>query len=235
MRAFLALAVGLLVGCHSHHYVVLDEAPLYASAGSSEEVARLPRYHHEELGEEPEPRNGRVAVRYRGQVGYAPASAVRVFSYLDPALDEGDDRQETIQRELREAQLADLGGGWDADVVEAVRDGEVTRGMTRRQVELAWGWPATVRAGSAGGERWIYYHDTYETVQRYVADAWAYPSSYSPYAGFHWAAVGRRGFYCDGWIDVRLPVTEERVVELDARGRVAQVHVRRFLRSGAVD
>ena len=86
-----------------------------------------------------------------------------------------------------------------------------------------------------GAQRWVYYHDTYETVQRYMSDAWAYPSNYSPYAGFHWAAIGRQGLGCDGWVSVRLPVTEERVLELDATGRVAQVHLRRFLRGPTVD
>lgn len=157
-RAVLAACVVLVTGCRTYHYaVVRDGAPLFAAPSGGALVARLPRLHHEVLGDEPDREGGRVEVAYFGQRGWARAGDVRVFGYRDPELDGGRDRWVTVQRELRELRLADVGATWPPAVVAAVREGRVTRGMTREQVELALGWPDDiVRGPFQGTERWVY-------------------------------------------------------------------------------
>ena len=69
------------------------------------------------------------------------------------------------------------------------------------------------------------------TVRRPAPDPWAYagwgalPSPYGPY--FHWRSTWSR----PAWVHVRIPVTEERVVRIGAKGKVRSVKVRRLLRS----
>ncbi len=228
-RAALLLSLALL-GCQAHHYVVVrDRTPLYANSTSSEIVTRLPRYHHEPLDAVVGP-SERVPVRYKGRNGYVSREAVRVFSYLHPLIDGGEDKDEVVQQQLREAQIDSVGGEWPRSVKRAIRKQEVHEGMTRRQVELAWGWPLTVQPGKLpSGERWVYRFDRSETIRQFLSDPWSSPSSYSPYLpsdGFG----ARRPWPREGWVELRLPVTEERVVELDSGGRVAAVSVRRFLK-----
>lgn len=226
----------LTIGCHGHHYVVVgDRTPLYAGPESDAVVTLLPRYHHEAL--ESSPGDGeRVEVSYKGRRGFVPRAKVRLFDYLAPEFDGGEDRDYAVRRELREATLTNMGASWPHAVVSAIRRGDVLRGMTRRQVEVAWGWPVTVQKGDLpGGERWVYVAHTTKTIRQYLSDPWAYPSSCSPYlprGGFRdgpWQRPWREDWGQVGWVELRLPVTEERLVELDADGRVVDVRVRRYV------
>ncbi len=227
-RALVAIALALaLCGCRVDHYMVVeDQVPLYATATGEQVVARLPRYYHEALEDEPEEIAERVQVRYRGKVAFAPRRAVRTFDYLHPALDGGDGRHAEVARVLREEQLDDVGRGWPRRIQEAVREGEVQHGMTRRQVELAWGWPTTVRKGPGPGEeRWIYSSRTRRLVHHRTEGLWYGGTSWGLYPdplAWHWVDGRADG----GWITLRLPVIRERVVSLGPDGRVRHVDVR---------
>ena len=226
--AILALLTGALAlaGCHTSHYVVLrDRTPLYAAVDSEQVLAELPLYHHEPLDAD-EQENGRVRLRYRDLEGYAPRGGVRLFSYLDPGLDGGVERDQALQRELREAQLSALGEGWPADTVRAIRAEEVLVGMSRRQVELAWGWPVDVEPGEEPDEeRWVYKVRTHEVVRHYLDDPWpthpwgALPSSYSWQWHPRWAN--------QGWVAIRIPFIEERTVTIGPEGTVTGIRVER--------
>lgn len=230
-----ALLLLSLVGCSTQHYLVTEETPLFAGPTGERVVAKVPRYHHDVLSEEADPSAARVPVVFQGKAGYAKRSALRIFSYLSPAIDDGEDRGETIGRELRELQLAHIGKAWPTHLREAIRDQQVLRGMTARMVEVAWGWPSTVEAGaSAGAVRWVYRHDDVEVVQKFVGDPWSASGLYAPDAAFGWRGIGgghwRYGLN-NGYASIRFPVTEERTVHLDAKGRVSRVTVRRYLKS----
>lgn len=235
------LGCAVLFGCRAQHYVVLeDQAPLYRDASGDEVVARMPGYHHEALPEDvaAAPGAARIPIVFQGQRGYASSGTVRVFDYLDPALDGGDDRREVVRRELREAQLAQVGHDWSPTALEAVRDGRVTTGMTRPQVELAWGWPQTVERGRLpGAERWVYRERSFQIVRHWVDAPYGF-SSFAPGAGYLcgpslWEPPGHRiglqGYPSMWTYRTRLPVIEERVVEFDADGRVQRVDARRYI------
>jgi hypothetical protein len=230
VRICLLALVVLVVGCQNHHYVVLEETPFYASVEGEVVLDTLPRYHHQELEAVSEAQRERVQLAYKGRRGYASLDSVKVFSYLTPLIDGGTDRDSKIRGELREAQLAHVGADWSASTLQAIRDEQVVKGMSRRQVELAWGWPLTVGPGSLeGGERWVFRFESHTTVRRFLMDPWAYPSSFSPHPLTCWDTRPRSLRRELGWRSVRLPVTEERVVELDANGRVHSLSVRRFV------
>jgi outer membrane protein assembly factor BamE (lipoprotein component of BamABCDE complex) len=222
-----ALLVVSLAGCRATHYVVVEsDAPLYRDPTSDDVVARMPRYHHEPLEAlDDEPRD-RIPLAFEGRRGWAERGSVRVFEYLDPSLDEGADQARTIRNEVRELQLADLGRGWSEGQLEAIRGERVLEGMTRTQVELAWGWPVTVEPTAlAGGERWVYKEAQLTPVRRWADTPWTDTWGSCPAFGAH------RDDWRTGptWVTVRLPVTVERIVEFDAEGKVTTVRVRRYL------
>ena len=241
-RLALTLAAALtLAGCHVQHYVVLDEAPLYADARGGQVVATLPQFHHQALSEEPVRANGRVSLEFRGQRGFAPQEAVRVFRYLDPEWDGGDERRVTVRRALRDAQVRAVGSDWAPRIQDAVRRGEVQAGMTKQQVELAWGWPATVQPDpESGGERWIYRSRGTQTLHRFLSDPFGYPGATLTMTG---AYLHQRSFGCtrfagrygawgwpqSGWVALQVAVTEERTVVLSPKGVVLGVRLRRYL------
>lgn len=208
-RGAVVALLATLVGCRTSHYVVVERgAPLYRGPSSDEVLTWIPRYHHEPLPEAPEG-GGRVALTYLGLRGFADRWDVRVFDYLDPALDGGADRELALARALREVQLKDLGAEWPSAHVAEIRAGRVVAGMTRLEVEVAWGWPLTVEHGSTPGtERWVYQRPETDVVPAHEPG---------------WHASGSR-------LDtVRLPVVVERVVEFDATGRVVRVIARAFV------
>lgn len=224
----LALAVSLAsAGCRSPHYVVIEDgAPLYAGPQGDQVLARMPRYHHEPLGERPESGAARVALTFEGQAGWAERDSIRTFEYLNPTLDDGQSRDKAIRREVRELQLAELGAEWTNDEVAAIRAERVLPGMTRTQVEVAWGWPISVEStGAPGGERWVYRDCRVTPVRRWVESPWS--SSWGADA----ASIGHRDEWRNypAWVTVRVPVTIERMVEFDEHGKVTRVQVRRYL------
>jgi outer membrane protein assembly factor BamE (lipoprotein component of BamABCDE complex) len=225
--ATLALAVALAaVGCRSPHYVVIeDDAPLYATPQGDEVVARMPRYHHEPLEDRPGSSAVRVPVTFEGQAGWAERNSIRTFDYLHPTLDDGQSREKAIRREVRELQLAELGSEWSNDDVAAIRAERVRPGMTRTQVEVAWGWPVSVEStGAPGGERWVYRDCQVTPVRRWVESPWSTMRGAGASIGHHddWRQY-------PAWVTVRVPVTIERVVEFDERGEVTRVQQRRYL------
>ena len=234
------LAVACLAGCQTQHYLVSREAPFYAGPAGEDVLTSLPAFHHEALPGAPEEQGGRIEITYRGERGWVAREDVRLFSYLDPALDDGEDRAETVQRELRVAQVAHEGGEWSHGVREAVEAGEVQEGMTRAQVELAWGWPATVEAGSqAGGERWIYRVRGQALLRSGPTwDPWWGWSLGQPCWDDPWCSCGHPGWRWGGcrmhqsWARATVPVVEERRVEFDANGRVVHLDRRRWLDDG---
>jgi hypothetical protein len=152
-------AVGVIVGCQQHHYVVREDgAPLYAAEEGEQVLTHMRRYAHARLDEEPEAADSaeRVRVVYDGQVGYAPREAVRTFSYLDPAWDEGAARQSAISTELRTLRLEDVAGDWSDETKTAIRHQRLVEGMTRDQVEVALGWPHDVGRDGESREVWYY-------------------------------------------------------------------------------
>lgn len=237
-RLVLLAGALLLSGCHTHHYLVVqDGAPLYAAPVGDEELARLPRFHHQPLPEAPRREQGRVELRYRGRTGWVAPGAVRLFTYLHPDLDGGEERAEAVGRELRALQVETQGQGWSEPVQEAVKAGEVRRGMTRDQVELAWGWPVTVEGGGQGGERWVYRVRSEASFDRWQPyDPWCggpFPWN-DPWCGAGWRWGGcHRPLYGGGWAHTVVPVIEERRVEFDAAGKVATVEVRAYVDEGA--
>ncbi|MBX3469740.1 MAG: hypothetical protein KF878_22940 [Planctomycetes bacterium] len=231
-RFALALAALLLTsGCRSAHYVVVeDDAPLYADAQGDEVVTRLRRHRHAPLDARPDAAADRVPLTYDGQAGWVERRAVRVFDYLHPLLDDGADKARAVRRELRELQLAELGGEWSTNDVAAIRSERVLAGMTRTQVEVAWGWPVSVEAtGAPGGERWVYRDSRVTAVRRWVDSPWTHVGAADgAFAGRHDDA---RNY--PAWVTVRVPVTIERVVEFDEAGKVVRVQVRRYLDEGS--
>lgn len=228
-RPATALLLALLIapGCHTPHYVVVeDQAPLYGADEGDEVIARLPRYAHADLEDEPDPDARRVRVTHEGRAGWADRSSVRVFEFLHPFLDDGADRDRVIRREVRELQLADLGEGWDDDAVEAIRNERVIVGMTRTQVEVAWGWPVTVEPGPHGGERWIYRESVMKRMRRFADSTSTRTWGASPQP---WGADREDVPNYPAWVTVRVPVTIERIVEFDEAGTVTKVKVRRYL------
>ncbi len=221
------LVVGL-AGCRAHHYVVVEDgAPLYAGAQDDEVLTRLRRLHHEPLRGEPLGAHGRVRVSYGGAVGYAPLHAVKTFDYLDPVFDGGESRDAAIARALREAEVEAVGRGWSPRVREAVREGEVVRGMTRRQVEAAWGWPTTIeRAPGPGAERWVYRSRTTRLVRHRSEALWAGDDIWGAYPDPIAWSMWRDQTASGGWITIHVPIVYERVVVIDAAGRVEKVTTR---------
>lgn len=233
MKRALLVPVLLLLGCTSDHYMIVGpETPLYVTPDGDRVMARIPRFHHEPLPDGVVRANGRLRLVYKGKIGFAEQERVRVFSYLNPGLDGGVDRDEVVSRELREAMLASVGKSWPAHIRAAIRRKQVLRGMTRRMVEVAWGWPLTVKPGPAKGEQlWVYREEKVEVRHELVQDLWW--NMYSPHpfgywrthAGPHWSTHGY------GYMEVRIPVIEERIVTMSAKGRVEKVVVRRFLKT----
>jgi len=213
--------VALLVGCTQGHYLVRSpELPLYSTRSGEEVLARLPRFHHEPLSEDPEetPGSERVALSYRGQAGFAPRSGLFLFDYLDPALDEGADRAEAVAAQLRRAQVEAFGAEWPPEVAQAVREGQVLAGMIPRQVEVSWGWPSQVERGPAGEQRWIYERRGSQLRQVYRPPLGYYGPQ--PLLGPAWG-------YDSGWVMVRERYVERRVVTFGVDGRVLGVETTR--------
>lgn len=211
----------LACGCQVHEYVVAhDEVPLYATPGCDRVVERMPLGHHERV-EGADDDHGVVKVTFNGRTGYAKKSDVNLLSYVHPELDEGQDREETVGRAVRDVTVSSAGKDWGDDTKEAIRDGRVLDGMTREQVELAWGWPRTIEplANPSGGERWIYRRRGYEYLDSVSGSSHRFrPSRY--------AACGPYAFESGGAY-YRLPVVEEKIVEF-RDGKVARSYVRRY-------
>ena len=170
----------LLSACSQTPYLVRGEGvPLYVSPSGGETLATLPRFHHEPLDpDDAEAAGARVRIPFRGQIGYAPRRGLELFNYLDPDLDGGDDRRGTIQERLRLAQVDAYGEDWDPAVAEAARAGEIVRGMTPRQVEIAWGWPTRTEPAPSGGQAWIYESERVVPVAVFMAGGWQPCSPY---------------------------------------------------------
>ncbi len=221
-RCLILIGLGaLLVSCTQGHYLVRSpELPLYSTRSGEEVLARLPRFHHEPLpeGSEEAPDSPRVALSYRGQAGFAPRSGLFLFDYLDPALDEGADRAESVAEQLRRAQVDAFGGDWPPEVAEAVREGRVVEGMTPRQVEVSWGWPTQVERGPAGQQRWIYERQGSQLRQVYRPPLGYYGPQ--PLVGPPWG-------YDSGWVMVRERFLERRIVTIGAQDRVVAVETLR--------
>lgn len=218
--ALLAL-MGLASGCRVHEYVVAgDEVPLYATPAFDRVVDHMPLGHHERISEE-DSKHGVVKVEFHGRTGYAKASDLKTLSYTRPELDEGADREETVGRAVRDVTVKAAGRDWTDDVKDAVRDGRVTDGMSREQVELAWGWPRTIEplANPPSGERWIYRRRGYECLDGTMGSGKRFrparTSQPSP-----WGIEPGAGYY-------RLPVIEERVVEFQG-DKCTRSYVRRY-------
>lgn len=231
------LALLALSGCQTHHYLVTREAPLYAAPRGQEQVGRVPAYHHESLPGDPSEEAGRVEVVYQGQRGWVPCEDVHLFAYLDPSLDEGEDRSRVVQRELRVAQVHAEGGQWSAGVRDAVSAGEVQEGMTRNQVELAWGWPTTVEPGAQpNGECWVFRVRGQALLSSLPGwDSWSGWSLGQPCWDDPWCSCGQPGWRWGGcrmhqsWARATVPVVEERRVEFDAAGRAVKIERRRWM------
>jgi hypothetical protein len=181
----------------------------------------MPLGHHELIAADEDGGDSAVRVRFHGGTGYARRGDVRVFHYISPELDGGTDRDETIAQEVRDVAVAHAGGSWPADTREAVREGRVLSGMTREQVELAWGWPRTIESLSnpIGGERWVYRRRGYELYCGGASDsAWRF----RPAAGHVDGA-----FYGHSSYD-RIPLVEERIVEFNSQHLVVRSFVRRY-------
>jgi hypothetical protein len=221
LAALLILVVATASGCRVHEYVVArEEVPLYATPLLDKVVDRMPLGHHERISEADEKR-GVVKVEFHGRTGYARVSDLKMLSYMHPELDEGADRDDTVGRAVRDVTVKAAGTDWTDDVKDAVRDGRVTDGMTREQVELAWGWPRTIEplANPAGGERWIYRRRGYECLDSTLSAAKRFRPARSTQPG-PWSLDSAGAYY-------RLPVIEERVVEFSG-DRVLRSYVRRY-------
>ncbi len=229
-----------LAGCRAHHWVAArDDALRAAPAADAEAVAPLRRASHGPLDGPPERAAGWTRLEVEGVAGWAPPGAVRVFDHLHPAWDGGEARDAAVRAAVREVELAARGAGWSPGAVEAIRAERVVAGMTREQVELAWGWPLDVEAGPAG-ERWVYRHDDWLVVDTGPGlsfgvtwgwgvrggpgcwrDPWGPP--FGPWGGAGWA----------GGAPLRVAITVERAVVFDAGGVVREVVTRQLARRGA--
>jgi hypothetical protein len=243
LRLLLLVFPLVLASCSQGHYVVLrEDTPLYpngwARGETPQPLAYLPRGTHGPLDEEPE--EHWVFVDHEGQRGYVRREDVRLFSYLDPDVDGGEDRRKTIRSNLVDLQLEDEGADWPEQVVDLVRGGQVVEGMTRPQVELAWGWPQDVEPNPLGGERWIYREEHTVPVAGVGDGSWGGGWS----NGWSWRRRSRTWGWGVGWgisggcgpgpyyqdtFRVRVPVVVERCVEFDPDGLVQSVEVRRYL------
>jgi hypothetical protein len=216
----LLLLVFTASGCRVHEYVVArDEVPLYATPMLDKVVDKMPLGHHERITNTE--KRGVVKVEFHGRTGYAKASDLKVLSYTHPELDEGADREESVGRAVRDVTVKAAGKDWTDDVKDAVRDGRVVDGMTREQVELAWGWPRTIEplANPSGAERWIYRRRGYECLDSTLSAAKRFRPARTTQPS-PWGLDGAQSYY-------RLPVIEERVVEFTG-DIVLRSYVRRY-------
>jgi hypothetical protein len=222
-NAIYALGLALaLAGCRIQEYVVArDEVPLYATPACDKVVDMMPLGHHERITDD-EAAAGVVRVTFNGRQGYAKKSDLRQISYVHPELDEGQDRESTVGRAVRDVAVEHAGQSWSDDVRDAIRDGRVIEGMTREQVELAWGWPRTIEplATPVSGERWIYRRHGYETFEGGSMSN----RRFRPYRG---ASTNGWSYRSSGGTYYRMPVVEERVVEF-ADKKVSRSFVRRY-------
>jgi len=220
-RVAILCSIIALAGCRVHEYVVAkDEVPLYASPTLDKVVDHMPLGHHEHVSDE-DSKKGVVKLEFQGHTGWARASDVKVLSYMHPELDEGADREETVGRAVRDVTVRAAGKDWTDDVKDAVRDGRVLDGMSREQVELAWGWPRTIEplANPTGGERWIYRRRGWERLDATYGASRRFRPAHTVQPA-PWGLDSSSGYY-------RLPVIEERVVEFE-NDRVLRSFVRRY-------
>ncbi len=156
----LLLGLAALSGCRTHHYVVRTEgAPLYADEARSAVVDRMERLADGEIGHF-EPEGDPIEIDYRGRSGFANRSDLRLFSYA-PASEHAD---RVISDERREVVLE--GKDWPPEVERAIREDRLLPKMTREQVELSWGVPATIRS-EGEVEVWTFERTHYD-VHPYV-------------------------------------------------------------------
>jgi hypothetical protein len=217
----LAAALGASSGCRIQEYVVAkDEVPLYSTPACDKVVEKLPIGHHERVVDDDPGAAGIVKIVYNGREGFARKADVRLCKYVHPELDEGADRDETMGRAVRDVAVGHAGGAWPDDIRDAIRDGRVLDGMTREQVELAWGWPRTIEplSNPVGGERWIYRRRGYESFDGNTAASRRFRPTRTPTGS--WGVDSPATYY-------RLPVIEERVVEF-ADKSVSRSYVRRY-------
>ncbi|MEZ6187083.1 MAG: hypothetical protein R3F62_18995 [Planctomycetota bacterium] len=224
MRATLLLLLPLL-GCSAQHYLVSSEAaPLYDGDGAV--VATLSRYDSGRIEDDSGPR---LEVESRAGGGFLDRSDVRVFRALEPAWDGGADERAQRATALRALRVELEGRGWSPAAQQAVVEGKITRGMTREQVEVAWGWPERIDP-SPQGEVWIYERQG-TSVQR-VDPPYLWPYGYGYGFGVGWRR-GYAGFYGPWrpWQRMRLelPVLREFSVAFDHEGVVTQVTRRTLL------
>jgi hypothetical protein len=219
-------------GCTTswHAIVVRDGAPLYADDDRERVIGHLDRLDHATLGRF-RPDGDPVAVKTGGRRGFANRSDLRVFS-VDR---DRDDVREVVFRVRRDVDLE--GRDWPQSVKRAIRQDRVERGMTREQVELAWGRPSSARSLPEGGERWDFERAVLDITDH--VDWTRYPGGSAFHAGYGWGGWGwgyggRRGWYggpafgwtytWPAWETVRTRVVHEstvrRSVTFDAEGRV---------------
>ena len=145
----LAAVLCLGAGCKSYHYIVrTNGAPLYEDDDRREIATKMERLEDgvvKDLDEDP------VKIRYRGMTGYANRKDIRVFRCDER---EARNHDHTVFWNRREVHLE--GKDWPEGVKQAIRDSRVENGMTREQVELAWGRPTGTQSLEGGAEKWTF-------------------------------------------------------------------------------
>ncbi len=165
MRRLLALLAGVAAlaaagaGCTDYHYIVrTEDAPLYADEYRSSIIERMERLSDGHIGHG-EPEGDPIEIEYAGREGWANREDLLIVSF--PHGDYGA-ADESIRRARREIILE--GKEWPAEAKQAIREDRLLQGMTKEQVQLAWGRPTSIRplapapGGAPGGEAWTYQH-----------------------------------------------------------------------------
>lgn len=165
MRKLLAaILLALAAGCSTNYEGIVrtEDAPLYSDASKTVVIGRMKRLDDVYLGHSA-PEGDPVKAKWRDLKGFANRADLRLFAHPNNDYARGY----AIAQNRREVILE--GKDWPPEVKQAVRENRIENGMTKEQVELAWGRPSAVQPLPGGGEQWIF-----DRTDVYARDAVAY-------------------------------------------------------------
>lgn len=212
------LAIWLSACSTNYHYIVrTEDAPLYADETRSMIIARMERFEDGYIGHSP-PEGDPIEIEYRGIEGWANREDLRIFAY--PNNDYA--RAEAVALNRREVILE--GKDWPPSIKQAIRESRLEKGMTREQVELAWGHAthvSPIAPQDGGGERWVFEHTEWD-VHEHV-DYLRTPGFSTFYYGYPcgWGYVYEFPYYEPVYYRTYYPRLRRRTATFDAEGRLA--------------
>jgi hypothetical protein len=141
----------LAAGCSTNYdgIVRVEDAPLFGDESRTIVIARMKRFDDVYLGHSA-PESNPLKAKWHDLKGYANAQDLRIFSYPNNDYARGY----AVAQNRREVVLE--GKDWPEPTKQAIRENRIENGMTKEQVELAWGRPNSVRPLPPAGEQWVW-------------------------------------------------------------------------------